>query len=73
MRQRIDFETGIFMTRMHLKNKTKRYYVKHCDNCTVERVWVDRESAEQYIQHQQKVAVKYGGKIVSFEIKDIGV
>jgi hypothetical protein len=73
MRLRRDIETGIFMTRMQLANKSKHFYVKHIDNVTVERIWTDQESAEQYIHHQQEIAARYGGEIVSYEIRDIGM
>ena len=71
MALRRNFETSVFTTRMQLQNKTVYFYVKHIDDTTVERPWADQEAAEAYIQHQQQVAVKYGGKIVSFEIRNV--
>ena len=68
---RKDFETTMFTTKMHLQNKTVHFYINHIDNHTLERMWVDQESAELYIQHQQQMAAKYGGAVVSFEIRDI--
>jgi len=71
MALRKDFETTMFTTRMHLQNRTVHFYINHIDDYTLERMWVDQESAEEYIQHQQQMAAKYGGEVVSFEIKDI--
>ena len=68
---RRNFETSVFTTRMQLQNKTKYFYVKHLDDNTVERPWADQESAEKYIQNQQQLAAKYGGEILSFEIRDV--
>jgi hypothetical protein len=68
---RKDFETTLFMFEMELQGKSKHFWIKHISSDTFERPWTDQESAEKYIQHQQYLAAKYGGKVLSFEIKNV--
>ena len=70
-RTRMRFEATMFFLQPEMQNKSRQYYVKYVDDNIVERPWVDQESAEKYIQNQQALAAKYGGKIVSFDIRDV--
>ncbi len=69
--RRMRFEETMFFMQPDIQNKTKHWYVKYIGDDTVERPWVDQQSAEKYIQSRQALAAKYGGKILSFEIRDI--
>jgi hypothetical protein len=40
---------------------------------TIERPWVDLESAQKYIEMQQSLADEYGYKIINYEILDIDI
>jgi hypothetical protein len=69
--ERRNFESDIFLVQMELQQKTKHHLLNRIDSTTFERCWSDLESAEKYIQNQQKLAAKYGGEIVSFDILDL--
>ena len=68
---RLRFEMVLFFMRPDIWNKSKHYYVKYINDTTFERPWTDQESAEKYIQNQKLLAKKYGGKIVSYEIRNV--
>ena len=68
---RKNFDASLFIAKLEWQNKTKCFYIKHLDNTTTERLWIDKDSAKEFIQYQQYLATKYGGEILSFEILDV--
>ena len=70
---RRNVEGMMYTIQMELQGKTKNYWLKQIDSNTFERPFVDQESAEENIRIQQYLADKYGGKIVSFSIRDIDI
>ena len=66
------FETLMFFARPDIQGKSQPYYLKRVNNNTIERPWVDLESAQKYIKLQQSLADVHGYKI-NYEILDIDI
>jgi len=68
---RLVFDTLMFFARPDIQGKSQPYYLKRVNHNTIERPWVDLESAQKYIEMQQSLADTYGYKIINYEILDI--
>ena len=69
---KVIFETLMFFTRPDIQGKSQPYYLKRVNHNTIERPWVDLESAQKFIEMQQSLADVHDYKI-NYEILDIDI